>query len=83
LDDSKSFTVTVVSAPTADISVSGNVVTITWTAIAGKSYRVQYKDNLDDASWTDLAPDVAASGSIASTTDTTVSQRFYRVAVLP
>jgi hypothetical protein len=83
LDDSKSFTVTVVSAPTADISVSGNVVTLSWTSIAGQSYRVQYKDNIDDASWTDLAPDVTASGSTASTTDTTTSQRFYRVAVLP
>jgi autotransporter-associated beta strand protein len=83
LDDSKSFTVTVVSAPTADISISGNVVTISWSAIAAQTYRVQYKDNIDDASWTDLAPDVTASGSIASTTDTTTSQRFYRVAVLP
>jgi Putative Ig domain len=83
LDNTKSFTVTVVSAPTADISVSGNVVTINWTAIAGQSYRVQYKNTLDDASWTDLAPDVTASGSTASTTDTTTSQRFYRVAVLP
>jgi autotransporter-associated beta strand protein len=83
LGDSKSFTVTVVSAPTADISVSGNVVTLSWTSIAGQSYRVQYKDNIDDASWTDLAPDVTASGSTASTTDTTTSQRFYRVAVLP
>jgi autotransporter-associated beta strand protein len=83
LNDTKSFTVTVVSAPTADISVSGNVVTISWTSIAGQSYRVQYKNNLGDATWTDLAPDVTASGSTASATDTTVSQRFYRVAVLP
>jgi hypothetical protein len=83
LDDSKPFTVTVVSAPTADITVTGNIVTITWTAIAGQTYRVQYKDNIDDATWTDLAPDVSASGSTASTTDTTTSQRFYRVAVLP
>jgi hypothetical protein len=83
LDDSKSFSVTVVSASTAGISVSGNVVTINWTAIAGQTYRVQYKDNLDDVSWTDLAPDVTASGSTASTTDATISQGFYRVAVLP
>jgi len=83
LDDSKSFTVTVVSAPTADITVAGNIVTITWTSIAGQTYRVQYKDNIDDTIWTNLAPDVTASGSTSSTTDTTTSQRFYRVAVLP
>jgi hypothetical protein len=83
LDDAKSFTVTVVSAPTANISVAGNVVTISWTAIANQTYRVQYKNNLDDATWTDLAPDVTASGSTASATDTTISQKFYRVAVLP
>jgi len=83
LDDAKTFTVTVVSAPVADISVAGSVVTIHWTAILGQSYRVQYKDNIDDASWSDLAPDVTASGAMASTTDTIISQRFYRVAVLP
>jgi hypothetical protein len=83
LDNAKAFTVTVVSAPTADISVAGNVVTISWTAIAGQSYRVQYKDKVDDASWTDLAPDVVAGGPTASTTDTIILQRFYRVAVLP
>jgi autotransporter-associated beta strand protein len=83
LDDSKFFTVTVVSAPIAHISVAGNAATITWTAIAGQTYRVQYKDNLDDVSWTDLTPDVTASGSPASATETAVSQRFYRVAVLP
>jgi autotransporter-associated beta strand protein len=82
LDDAKSFTVTVLSPPIAAISVSGNLVTIRWTAITGQNYRVQYKNTLDDASWTDLAPDVTASGPTASTTDTTTSQRFYRVAVL-
>jgi len=83
LDDSKSFTVTVISAPTASISVAGNLVTISWTSIANQTYRVQYKNNLSDPTWTDLAPDVTASGSTASTTDTTIAQRFYRVAVLP
>jgi hypothetical protein len=83
LDDAKSFTVTVVSGPTAGISVSGSVVTINWTSIAGQTYRAQYKNNLNDASWSDLAPDVTASGSTTSATDTTTSQRFYRVAVLP
>lgn len=83
LSDTKSFTVTVVSAPIADISVSSDVVTISWTAVAGQTYRVQYKDNIEDAGWTDLAPDVTASGGTASTTDTTTSQRFYRIALLP
>jgi hypothetical protein len=85
LDNTKSFTVTVISDPNLEISLAGDVVTISWTAIAGQTYRVQYKENLDDTAWLDLVPDVTAGGSTASTTDTisASSQRFYRVAVLP
>jgi hypothetical protein len=85
LNDARTFTVTVVSDPNLEIALVGDVVTVTWTAIAGQTYRVQYKENLDDAAWSDLTPDVTASGSTASTTDTITSssQHFYRVVVLP
>ena len=41
------------------------------------------KSNLDDSSWTDLAPDVTASGLTASKSDPLgPEQRFYRVLAL-
>ena len=63
---------------------TNNVVTITWSAVAGGIYRVQYIDNLNGANWNDLAPDVAAIGSTASQTNNVIGvpHRFYRIRVL-
>lgn len=64
---------------TLDTGVS---TTIEWAAVAGKTYRAQYKDALDLSVWHDLSGDIPASGNTASKTDTTVAghiQRYYRV----
>jgi hypothetical protein len=63
------------------IALSNGIVTLTWTSIAGKSYRLQYKESLTDASWTDLLPDVVATGATAIGTNAVDAaiQRFYRV----
>jgi len=61
-------------------------VVINWSAISNVTYRVQYKPDLNAISWSDLAGDVTAVGTNATKVDTTVSgmtQRFYRVRVLP
>jgi hypothetical protein len=86
LHDTKSFAVTVASAPVIqEISLSNNVVTITWTAIAGQAYRLEYNTELNGNSWTNLPPDVTATGPTASNSDSILSatQRFYRVFVVP
>jgi uncharacterized delta-60 repeat protein len=65
---------------------SGAQVELRWDALPNRTYRVQYKDDLA-APWTDL--DGHVSGSLTGTatkTDATigsVSQRFYRVELLP
>jgi hypothetical protein len=66
------------------LSGTGNVM-ITWSAASNSTYRVQYKNNLSSANWIDLTPDVTATGSTASYTDHpgAVSQRYYRVVLLP
>lgn len=58
---------------------------ITWTAVDGRTYKLQYKLDLGAPTWTDVAPDVFAFGSTASTTDNTSSgtARYYRVIMLP
>lgn len=61
-------------------------VTITWAAVTGKRYRVQYRESVTDPRWFDLAGDVTATGGEASKTDTTAassSKRFYRIVLLP
>jgi hypothetical protein len=56
-------------------------VTVTWNAISGKQYRLQYKDDWAEEVWTDLLPDVIASGTSAVGTNAVdgATQRFYRV----
>jgi hypothetical protein len=50
---------------------------------SGAIYRVQFKDNLGAAQWTNLVPDVTATGPTASFTDSSgIQQRFYRTLVL-
>ena len=85
LSDAKTFSVEVVTAPLLLAPlVSSNVVTLTWSAIAGLTYRVQFKTNLAKAAWTALVPDVLASGPTASITDTNANAvSFYRVLVVP
>jgi len=62
---------------------SGSVV-ITWVSISNSVYRLQYRSNLADTNWVDLAPDVVATGSTASYTDHpgNTPQRYYRVRYL-
>src|SRR5262249_47436422 len=64
LGDSKSFNVSVVSRPVIQsITRTNNQVTITWSSISNQTYRIQFKDDISDATWSDLLPDVTASGS--------------------
>ncbi|MBI2925210.1 MAG: hypothetical protein HYY24_05845, partial [Verrucomicrobia bacterium] len=87
LKDERSFTVNVVARPTIlSVAAATGSVTLTWTALAGTTYRVQYKPGLTAADWTDLSGDVPASGSTAEKTDSalgSITQRFYRIQVVP
>jgi len=67
------------------ITVSNGVATVTWTTVVGLRYRVQYKDDALDTNWTDLLPDIKATGASAIATNgvATSSQRFYRVYLVP
>jgi hypothetical protein len=58
-------------------------VTLTWTGIAGKSYRVLYKNDLIEPEWHRFSPDaviVAGGASVSFQDDSAgVAQRFYLV----
>jgi hypothetical protein len=67
------------------ITVSNRVAIVTWTAVVGQKYRIQYKEDPIDTNWTDLLPDIEASGPSATATNgvATSGQRFYRVYLIP
>lgn len=86
LSDTTSFLVNVVSRPVfGSITLSNGVVHLSWSAVAGERYLVQWRNNLDDTQWDDLLPEVLANGSEASQTDsaTPETQKFYRVILVP
>src|SRR5205814_5779764 len=63
LSDAKSFTIVVVSPPViAGIETSGDTVTISWSALPGVTYRVQFNSEQSESNWTDLPGDVTAEG---------------------
>jgi hypothetical protein len=61
----------------------GEGSTISWPAVPGQTYRVQYKDSLGDATWQDVTGTVTTVGSAGFLTDLApaAGQRFYRVVV--
>ena len=65
------------------INLTNGVVTISWNSVPGGIYRVQYINSLNGGSWTDLVPDVTATGVTATQTNAVgnATQRFYRVAL--
>ena len=58
---------------------------VSWSAVAGRSYKVQYKNNLNDSTWIDLPHYAAVMGQtgFVDDTDTLVSERYYRVVIVP
>jgi len=84
LSATRSFSVSVLARPFAQAAAVAGTTTLTWSAIAGTRYRVQFKDTLDAPEWSDLPPEVLASGATAAKSDSTGgAQRFYRIQVLP
>jgi len=73
------------SVPSVIKRISSGGMQFSWSSAAGKVYRVAYKNNLTDASWTDLSGNITATGAACSWTDNTAasaSKRFYVVYVV-
>jgi len=86
LSDAKQFNIVVALPPVIEsVVLSQGSFAMTWSAMQGKTYRVQFKSDLGNATWTELPDDVIASGSIAGKTDASSSstQRYYRVVLVP
>jgi hypothetical protein len=78
--------VTAVRAPVFQSLVkSGGSVNLTWTAMAGPSYQLQYATNLTQAVWINLGGVISGTNGTVNATDAapTDPQRFYRLQLLP
>ena len=76
----------VYSALTGNPAIAGGGVTVQWQSVVGKKYRLQYKNALGDADWTDVPGDATAVSTTGSKTDGTAPgqpTRFYRVRFIP
>jgi len=67
------------------LRASGGVATLSWAALPGLSYRVQFKPGLEEKEWQDMPGDVYAFDEIVSIEDdiSEQPQRFYRVMTIP
>ncbi len=85
LSDTKTFAAIVLPpAITVALGISNQDLTIGWNSISGQTYRVEYKNDWNATTWSNLPPDVSATGSAACITDPlTNAQRFYRIRLLP
>jgi autotransporter-associated beta strand protein len=73
--------------PMLSVAPSGtNNMTLTWTAINGRTYNLQCKTNLNDLNWnSDFVTDIVATTNTASFTDMigTNRHRYYRIQLMP
>jgi hypothetical protein len=67
------------------IGLSNQTVTLSWNAIPGRGYDVEFKNDLNETNWTALVTNLVANGPTAATTDAvgTNTQRLYRIVRRP
>jgi hypothetical protein len=87
LSDAKTFSVFVSGLPQftgATVGTNGQVQ-LTFNALPGQNYQVQFKVSLRDAQWTPLGGIMPGTGSPLTVSDNIFgsSQRFYRLLALP
>ena len=60
---------------------AGQAPVITWPAVSGRAYRVQFKNSLSDPDWLTVNGNISIVGSQGYLTDLTpnANQRFYRI----
>jgi len=77
-------TLTVLAKPELNGSSTGaDQYTLSWPTILGQNYQVEYKDNLDDPSWTPIGVPVPGTGNLLdiSDNDNNRPHRFFRLMI--
>jgi fibronectin-binding autotransporter adhesin len=80
------LTVTAPSQPPqiTSVGISNNIMTLTWSSIAARTYRPEFVTNLTSTNWISLG-NVLATNTVSSATNdvTGAGERFYRIQLLP
>lgn len=82
--DSSSFDFRIIS-----IVLRGNDIVITFRAVAGRTFRLEHKDELSDPAWmsiaglADLTPQTTGNAQLTHLGGLLVPRGFYRVYLLP
>jgi len=84
LGDAGDFNVAVLPRPNLQSArISSSEFVLSWDAIPGTKYRLRFKDNVEDLSWTDIVPDiVATSPTMGFTNSLAAGQRFFQLLVV-
>jgi hypothetical protein len=64
------------------IAVKDGTAAVSWTAVPGYSYRLEFKDHLESDWNTNLPPMPAITTSLTMTNAAVATQRFYRVVLI-
>jgi len=80
----RTFVIHVSPPPTMSINNAGaGAVSVGFPTVPGKNYQIQYKDNVQDAAWTDLgAPHLANGFTLQINDNFNGPHRFYRILVV-
>jgi hypothetical protein len=80
LSDTNSFLIMVFPKPTLQsVTAQDGSIQFNWNAIPGHSYHLQFKNDLNEAAWTDLQT-ITAESTTENFSETIVdTQRFYRL----
>jgi hypothetical protein len=82
MSDSETITIVVIASPQfMQTALNGQQLMVAWQTTAGHTYRVEFKNDLNDPFWTPLSGDMTAgSGSMSVNLDITgAPDRFYRI----
>jgi uncharacterized repeat protein (TIGR03803 family) len=68
-----------------EVSPTGSTLALTWAAVPGKTYQLQYSTNLPARGWSNLNSAITATNATVTTSDSIGPdpRRFYRVQMLP
>jgi uncharacterized repeat protein (TIGR03803 family) len=80
------FRLSVPLAPVLQLPTQmGSLVNLSWSAVAGQNYQVQFISDLGSTNWINLGGPTVATNGVMSATEAVGpdAQRFYRIEVLP
>ena len=68
------------------LALMNGAATLTWSAVAGQTYQLQFSTDLTQNNWTNLGKLIFPTNGVMTTTDSSAAgfpQRFYRVVLYP